>query len=150
MVTKDTFPRGSVSFFRDGAFGMRSALWPAKQMPMGAPHAKSPVPKKGENMYNYKIIEDKLFYTMPKEIDQHVATGICQEMDMLIDAGGIRHVIMDFGATTFMDSSGVGIIIGRNRKLKLYNGTISVENLSERMKRIFRVTNLYSLVEEVK
>ena len=99
---------------------------------------------------SFSIVEDRLMYRMPREIDQHVATGICKDIDMMIDAGGIREVIMDFEDTMFMDSSGVGIVIGRSRKLKYMNGKIGVKNLSERMKRIFRVNNLYSLVEEVK
>lgn len=97
----------------------------------------------------YKIEDDILWYSMPKEVDQHVASGICKEMDMFIDAGGIREIVIDFSDTSFMDSSGVGVIIGRSKKLKYINGKVKVTNLSQRIKRIFAVTDLYSLVEEV-
>lgn len=98
---------------------------------------------------DFWIEEDELWYSLPKEVDQHVAALICKEIDMMIDAGGIRHLVIDFDKTEFMDSSGVGIIIGRSRKLKYFGGKVRVVNLSNAIKRIFVVTNLFSLVEEV-
>lgn len=97
---------------------------------------------------NYCKTTDKVIYNMPQEVDHHKARHISMELDHLIESAGIRNIIFDMKRTTFMDSSGIGIIIGRSRKLKYYDGgSVKVKNMSERIDLIFRSAGLYSIVE---
>ncbi|MGI6269377.1 MAG: anti-sigma factor antagonist [Candidatus Howiella sp.] len=52
------------------------------------------------------------------EIDHHTAAAIRAEADAAIDAELPEVVILDFRDVTFMDSSGIGLVMGRYRKLK--------------------------------
>ena len=95
----------------------------------------------------YKVCGQALEYTMPKEIDHHVAQNVCKELDMLIDAYGVRELVLDFENTEFMDSSGVGIMIGRNKMMQFRNGSVYVKNMGSRVETVFRSAGLYKIIQ---
>lgn len=96
---------------------------------------------------NYLITGEKMIYMMPRDVDHHCAGMISKEMDQMIENHGVRTLILDFSNTDFMDSSGVGVVIGRSRRLSYFDGKIEVFNLSERISRIFRASGLYKIIE---
>ena len=97
----------------------------------------------------YSILTEELTYKMPKEIDHHTAGTISTQIDALIEGGGIRKVVFDMERTDFMDSSGIGIVIGRARKLRFFeNGTVVVRNMSRRVDMIFKSAGLYDIVKK--
>lgn len=67
---------------------------------------------------NYIREADRVKYLMPKEVDHHCAGQIIAELDALIEGCGVRKIVFDMKQTEFMDSSGIGVIIGRTKKLK--------------------------------
>ena len=62
---------------------------------------------------NYIKEADRVTYLMPKEVDHHCAGQIIAELDALIEGCGVRKIVFDMKQTEFMDSSGIGVIIGR-------------------------------------
>ena len=76
----------------------------------------------------YKVSGTELRIVLPRELDHHVATQIQQETDLLVDTYHIRRIIFDFRGTDFMDSSGIGVILGRFRNARFSGGTIQAEN----------------------
>lgn len=77
---------------------------------------------------NYIKEADRVTYLMPKEVDHHCAGQIIAELDALIEGCGVRKIVFDMKQTEFMDSSGIGVIIGRTKKLKYFNDS-SVSSL---------------------
>ena len=61
----------------------------------------------------YQVQENCLTIYLPREVDHHNADEIRKEADAVISRNHIRYVIFDFDRTDFMDSSGIGIIMGR-------------------------------------
>ena len=55
---------------------------------------------------------------MPKELDHHNAEEIKREADRLLGTRNIRSIIFDFEKTSFMDSSGIGMIMGRYKNIR--------------------------------
>ena len=102
-----------------------------------------------KNLYEkeYEIIGQRLVYYMPKELDQHVAQQLCKELDMLIEAYGIGILELNFGRTEFMDSSGIGVILGRSKTMQFRGGRIVAGGMNERLMRIFKATGLPKVVE---
>lgn len=97
---------------------------------------------------NYHKEAEKVIYYMPKEVDHHSAKTISAELDRLIESEGVRNIVFDMEKTMFMDSSGIGIIIGRSRKLKFFDGSsVSVRNMSQRVDLILRCAGIYSIVD---
>lgn len=92
-------------------------------------------------------IEDKyLILQMPEEIDHHQAVLIRKQADEKILEGEIMDVIFDFAKTQVMDSSGIGMIMGRHKIVSGFGGHIYIANASERIHGIMCAAGLQKLV----
>ena len=97
----------------------------------------------------FAVIENYLMVRMPKEVDHHESAKISKTADEYILKSRIKNVVFDFEATRFMDSSGIGIVIGRARKLKFFeDGEVAVCNMSKRVDVIFKSAGLYDIVKK--
>lgn len=99
----------------------------------------------------YQIQENCLTIFLPKEVDHHIAEEMRKNMDTIIENNHIRIVIFDFQNTDFMDSSGIGVIMGRYRTVYLMGGEIWAVHVSGRMKKILSlsgVTKILHVFEE--
>ena len=94
----------------------------------------------------YRIHGPELCIVLPRELDHHVASGIRQEADLLVDSYHIRRIIFDFSETEFMDSSGIGVILGRYRSMKLSGGQVRAVNVKPRTERILMMSGLESII----
>ena len=98
-----------------------------------------------ENQYELK--DGFLRVRIPKELDHHSAIGLRAETDMLIRTYHVRHLIFDFSRTEFMDSSGIGIILGRYKKISCFGGRVYAVNVDNRIRRILLLSGLENIVE---
>ena len=99
----------------------------------------------------YEVQENCLTIFLPGELDHHNAEEIRKRSDYLIDQNHIRYVIFDFTDTTFMDSSGIGVIMGRYKRIYMLGGEVCAVHTSERMKKILTmsgVTRIMQIFEE--
>lgn len=94
----------------------------------------------------FTVIEDYLCIRMPKEIDHHNADFLSKTADSYIYQGKINHIVFDFADTEFMDSSGIGIIAGRYKKMQCFGGKIYVLNAGMQVKRILLLSGLQKYV----
>jgi stage II sporulation protein AA (anti-sigma F factor antagonist) len=94
--------------------------------------------------------EDKLIVTLTGELDHHSAEEVRIKIDDKIDMVGTSKVIMDFANVNFMDSSGIGVIIGRYRKISMKKGTICIANAKGSVERIFQLSGLYKIIKSYK
>ncbi len=100
-------------------------------------------------MENYCEWKDGcLLVRMPKELDHHQAGLIRAEADLIIDTCRVQTLIFDFKRTEFMDSSGIGVIIGRSRKMGYQGGRVVAQNLNQRMEKIFVVSGLHKMIQK--
>ena len=107
---------------------------------------------KGNHM-NYQVQENCLTIFLPHEVDHHNAEEIRKESDHLIERNHIRYVIFDFAETNFMDSSGIGVIMGRYKRIYMLGGEVCAVHANERMKKILTmsgVTKIMQIYEEEK
>ncbi len=101
------------------------------------------------NLYEkkYEIRGQALVYYMPKEVDHHVSQQLCKELDMLVETFSAKELELDFQKTEFMDSSGIGVVIGRSKLMQFRDGKIAASHLSRRVKMIFQSAGLQRIVE---
>ena len=64
------------------------------------------------------------------EIDHHNAAGLRSKIDEAVENAYPEVLILDFGGVNFMDSSGIGLVMGRYKLMKTIGGKIRVQNLS--------------------
>ena len=79
------------------------------------------------------------------EIDHHSATEIREIIDRELAKGTAKLLIMDFRDVTFMDSSGIGLVIGRYRQMKLFDGKLEVINTSPHIFKVMKIAGLERL-----
>lgn len=97
----------------------------------------------------YAIIDNYLCIKMPKEVDHHMASGIGERADKMMLDDNVKNIVFDFEDTTFMDSSGLGIIIGRQRKISCFGGKVYAVNANERIARLLAAPGMASIVQVV-
>ena len=76
------------------------------------------------------------------EIDHHCAPAIRNEIDLAVDESHPENLIIDFGEVTFMDSSGIGLVMGRYQTMKSIGGRVTLENTPAHIKKVMRLAGL--------
>lgn len=97
---------------------------------------------------SFETINNILICKLDGEIDHHTAKKLKDEVDKTIDTFFIRNLIFDFKKVTFMDSSGIGAIIGRYNKIKDMGGVLGVINCNKYVEKIFNVSGLFSIIKK--
>ena len=83
----------------------------------------------------------------PKELDHHSALPIRQQAEDIMMHQNIREVVMDFSGTDFMDSSGIGMMMGRYRAVQRNGGCMRAEHVSDRVKKILDMAGIGKLID---
>lgn len=97
---------------------------------------------------HYELIENCLVIYVTDDLDHHAVKTLREYSDGLIDAGNIRHIIFDFDQVGFMDSSGIGLIMGRYKKVMFLGGRAAVTRVGDVVNRIFTLSGLYQIIEK--
>lgn len=95
----------------------------------------------------FENIKDILIVHMNGELDHHSAEEVRNLIDDRLDRSSITKLIMDFSGVTFMDSSGIGVVIGRYKKLLLKKGSICVTNINETIRRVFDISGMFKIIK---
>ena len=87
------------------------------------------------------IKEDKLLkFNITEEIDHHTTEKMRRRMDYEIQRHMPRKVIFDFNRVIFMDSAGIGMIIGRYKLTSMLGGTLEICNIKPNIKKVLQQT----------
>lgn len=81
------------------------------------------------------------------EIDHHYTEEIRQKVDREFLKSSSKHILFDFSEVVFMDSSAIGMIIGRYKLAKERNGNAFCFGLKDNAKRIFEMSGLLKLIQ---
>lgn len=95
------------------------------------------------------VQDDCLRICMPEELDHHNADKIREGADVYLLSGRVKHVIFDFATTGFMDSSGIGVIVGRYKKVRCLGGKVKAVNANQRIRKMIQVSGLKNMIEIV-
>ena len=81
------------------------------------------------------------------EIDHHSAVSVRTEIDALICEGVPRKLVMDLSEIDFMDSSGLGLIMGRYALMQRIGGELTLKDPNERIMKIFELAGLGRIIK---
>ncbi len=91
--------------------------------------------------------EDKLLiFKITDEIDDNSVQKIRRRADYEIERFMPKRVVFDFDCVTFMDSAGIGMIIGRYKFANMIGANLEVSNLSQSVKKIFEMSGILRLI----
>ena len=83
---------------------------------------------------------------VPRELDHHEADRLKQEADFFIETGQVKTLVFDFAGTEFMDSSGIGLLSGRNARIACFGGRTIVINANPRIRKLLQIAGLQDQV----
>ncbi|MDD3411477.1 MAG: STAS domain-containing protein [Eubacteriales bacterium] len=76
------------------------------------------------------------------ELDHFTAPAIRAQLDDILRDPGILHRSLDMADLTFMDSSGIGVLLGRLRLLQARGGTMGVRHMRPAIEKLFRLSGM--------
>ncbi len=89
-----------------------------------------------------------IIVSLQGDLDHHVTEQIRTEIDGMVSRQRIFTIAFDFRNVSFMDSSGIGLIMGRYKRIKPAGGEIYVSNLNCRIQRIFGLSGLNGITKQ--
>ena len=101
----------------------------------------------------YEILEDikiknrTLSVLLPGEIDDHISSILRIELDRQISMRKIDSIVFDFSRTEIMDSSGIGMILGRFKKMQFMKGCVQVIHVNQRIVSVMQMAGLHKVIE---
>ncbi|MGM9925943.1 MAG: anti-sigma F factor antagonist [Bacillus sp. (in: firmicutes)] len=91
---------------------------------------------------------DVLCIRLSGELDHHTAEELKNQAMRAIENNNIRHIILNLEQLSFMDSSGLGVILGRYKQIKHHKGEMVVCAISPFVKRLFEMSGLFKIIQQ--
>ncbi len=93
------------------------------------------------------LVQRNLVIQIEGDIDHHSAALIKQKIDKEFSRAQAKNIIFDFSKVTFMDSSGIGMIIGRYKLLEASGGTLLIASINPEVSKIFELSGLKKIIK---
>lgn len=84
---------------------------------------------------------------VPAELDHYISDQIRERSDEILADQSIREIDFDFRHTEFMDSSGIGLLMGRFRAMQLLGGKVKAIHAGERIRKILTISGVTRVIE---
>ena len=97
----------------------------------------------------YEKEDKRLIFEIHEDIDECVAQKIRRRLDNEIERYMPKEVIFDFNKVSFMDSAGIGLVIGRYKLANMLGGKVRVANLTTPVKKIFEMSGILKIIPEI-
>ena len=96
-----------------------------------------------------RIYNKTLYVLLSGELDEHSAQRTRITLDEIFSSNGFKQIIIDLSELEFMDSTGIGVLIGRYKRMKDKNIPIYICNPSIHAEKIFKMTGLYEIMPKI-
>ena len=100
-----------------------------------------------ESIYNKK--DKQLIFKLEEDIDECSAQKIRRKLDNEIERYIPKEVIFDFGDVSFMDSAGIGLLIGRYKLANMLGGKVQIANINKPVRKIFEMSGIFRIIPEI-
>ena len=93
------------------------------------------------------VQEDYMAADLRGELDHHSVQPVREEIDRMAAQNHPKELVLDFGGVTFMDSSGIGLVMGRYKLMQELGGTVRLTQLSTSIRRVMQVAGMDKLAK---
>lgn len=97
----------------------------------------------------HRIEKGTLYVILSGELDECTSNFVRQKLDAILEGKNFQQLIFDFSELEFMDSTGIGVLIGRYKKLKQDQIPIYIYNPSAQIEKIFKMSGLYEIMPKI-
>lgn len=99
---------------------------------------------------NYSVDNDYLYFYLSGELDQHYAKGVKDYLDRILDdVKGYKNVVFNMNELSFMDSTGIGVMLGRYKKIKKYGAKCYIENPTLSVEKVLELSGIYEVINKI-
>ena len=98
----------------------------------------------------YEKEDKRLIFEIHEDVDECIVQKIRRRLDNEIERYMPKEVIFDFNKVSFMDSAGIGLIIGRYKLASILGGKVEVTNLTVPVRKIFEMSGILKIIPEIK
>ena len=95
---------------------------------------------------NAKCADRKLLLELSGEVDHHGARDAIRQLELAVDAALPRQLVLDLAGVTFMDSSGIALILRAQQRMQLLDGSLLVCNVPPQARRVLDAAGIGRLV----
>ncbi len=95
----------------------------------------------------FRTEDRNLIVTIEGEVDHHTSVEIREKVDREYQKRRTRNIIFDFTNIQFMDSSGIGVLMGRYRNVMILGGNIALYGVGDQVDRVLSVSGIYKIVK---
>lgn len=95
---------------------------------------------------NLEVKYQVLLVRLSGELDHHTADELRTKITDILDNGHINHIVLNLQDLNFMDSSGLGVILGRYKQIKNIGGEMVVCSISPSVQRLFEMSGLFKII----
>lgn len=99
---------------------------------------------------DFIVKNDALIVCLSGEIDQYAVAALKEKIDIEIEVTSKRNLIFDLRDVTLMDSSGIGLILGRYKLVKMYDGAVALCSASSTVKKIIDLSGITKIIPHYK
>ena len=89
------------------------------------------------------------FVQLKGELDHHSAEKTRETLNQHLNFPGIKRMVIDMKELTFMDSSGIGVLLGRYKEAKRSKIKLYVKNVPPQVRRVMQVAGIFSIIDEM-
>lgn len=94
----------------------------------------------------FSVKENVLIVRLAGELDHHTAENLRNEWKDMLYNHPVKHVILNLEGISFMDSSGLGVILGRYKEVLQLDGEMVVCSVSPSINRLFEMAGLFKII----
>ena len=94
----------------------------------------------------FEVNENVLVARLFGELDHHAAAGIREDIDRSLECCAPCDLVFDFEKVTYMDSAGIGMVLGRYRRLREAGGSVVIASCAKTVRGILHMAGIFSLM----
>jgi stage II sporulation protein AA (anti-sigma F factor antagonist) len=94
-----------------------------------------------------EIKQRTLIVRVEGEVDMHVADTFRKTIDEALEQAGVPNLMLNLAKVTFIDSSGLGVILGRYKRISQLGGKVSAVQLQPQVEKIFELSGLLRIIK---
>lgn len=94
----------------------------------------------------FKVRDKDLLVNFNGELDHHTAKDARESIDSAYDSSNVKNIVIDLNKLNFMDSSGIGLLMGRYKIASQNSGKLYIKNVSDRVEKILKMSGMLKIV----
>ncbi len=100
-------------------------------------------------MVESKLVGKTLYVGLSGELDESSAVYVRSKLDSVIEATNMKKLVIEMSELTFMDSTGIGVLLGRYKKLCAHGIPVYLANPTPVIDKLLKLSGLYGIMPKV-